>query len=206
MSSICIPANSVLYKTGALMLIAGAIPLADAILLMNYGAMQTGFAVPTVLMAVFGCYGIVSGMLDVHKWQRAKKTPALIITDEGITDATGIVTGGLIRWDEVESVSKIALHGHYSLAIQLTDPSKYLARLPRWKRLLLSPTAAEFGTPCLIAETELAVPLDQARLAMESARVRFEAPDAEPVGAPAAHWWTAIPPEERNVVSLTRGR
>ncbi len=206
MSSICIPANSVLYKTGSLMLLAGAIPLADALLLVNYGALQTGFAIPTVLMAVMGLYGIVSGTLDAFKWHRARKTPALVITDEGITDTTGIVTGGLIRWSEIQSVSKIALHGQHSLAIQLTDPSQYLARIPRWKRFLLAPTAAEFGTPCLIAETELAVPLDQARLAMESAWARCGMQDGEPVSAPAAHWWTAIPPEERTVVPLMRGR
>ena len=207
MEPICIPGNSAVYKAGALMIIGGGIPLADAIFLINLGAMHTGFALPIIFMFVMGCYGILAGICDLVKWQRAKTTPALLLTDEGITDTTGILTGGLLRWSEVRSVSQIRVQGQQSLAIQLVDNATYLARLPAWKRFLLASNIALSGTPFLISETELAVTLDQAKTAIENAHhpaIKSAAQEAPP--QPVAHWWTAIPPEERVVLPLRNQR
>ncbi|MBC8139503.1 MAG: hypothetical protein H8F28_26795 [Fibrella sp.] len=190
-----------------LMLIGATLPLGDAVLLMGLGAMQTAFALPIVFMFVMGCYGVIVGIADIIKWHRAKTTPALRLTEEGITDATGSITGGSVYWDEILSVSKVRVADHYSLAVQLTDNSAYLARIPAWKRLFLSPNIAAYGTAFLVSESELAVPLDQAILAIENAQQCFkEVPVTEAPPQPSAHWWTAIPPEERIVVSLRSER
>lgn len=207
MEPICIPANSAVYKTGALMLIGAALPLGDAIFLMRIGAMQTNFAVAIVFMFVMGCYGMIAGMTDLLKWHRAKTTPALLLTEEGITDSTGTLTGGLVHWSEVQSVSKVWMTDHYSLAIQLTDNKAYLARLPGWKRFLLSPNIALHGTPFLVSQSELAMSVDQAKAIIESAYPRsIQTSVAETSPPPVAHWWTAIPPEERGVVPLRSQR
>lgn len=208
MEPVSIPANSVVYKTGALMVIAGMLPLADALFLVKVGAMQTGFAPAVVLMFVMGCYGVLAGITDFVKWRRAKTTPALLLTEDGITDATGIVTGGTVCWSEVRFVTKVKTQGQRSLAVHLFDNRAYLERLPAWKRLLLAHNIDAFGTPFLISESELAITLNQAKGAIEHAwPVTVTASVADDSAPPTAtHWWTAIPPEERNVAPLRNGR
>lgn len=207
MEPIRIPANSAVYKTGALMLVAGAVPVADAIFLIASGAMRSALALPVSFMSVVGCYGVISGMLDLLKWHRARTIPALLLTKEGIADATGIVTGGLVYWGEVRSVSKVWMNDHHSIAIQLVDNAAYLDRLPAWKRFLVSPSIAFYGTPFLIAESELAVTLDQAQVAIESAQRSATATQVtELPPSSASHWWTAVPPEERTIMPLRSER
>lgn len=207
MEPISIPANSAVYKTGALMLLAGGVPVADALFLIHVGAMQSAAAFPIVFMLAMGCFGIAVGVADLAKWRRAKTTPALRLTDAGITDATGCVTGGFVSWSEVRSVSKVWLRDHHALAIQLFDNDAYLARLPAWKRSLLASNIAAFGTPCLVSEVELAITIDQAKAAIEGAHGDATRPAVtQAPSEPPAHWWTAVPPEERAVVPLRNGR
>ena len=198
MPSHAIPANAALYKVGASMTIAGGIAAVDAALLIERGALTTGFALPAILLLMMGSYGVFAGLLDFAKWRRAQRIPALLLTEEGIIDATGIVTGGLVRWHEISGVREVQVFGQRSLALDLHDTEGYLDQLPGWKRSLLTGNARQYGTPCIVAQSDLAVPLDQARMAIEYARQPQAVSTLQSLpAASTGHWWTAIPPEER---------
>ena len=207
MKPILIPANSALYRAGISMLLLGAISLADVGLLLASGKPGGAILVAALFIGALGSYGIVAGALDLAKWCRANTTPALLLTDAGITDATGIVTGGMVRWSEIRSVSQVRIRGHTSLAIELTDDAAYLARLPLWKRSLLSANVTIFGSPFLVSEEELAIPLNEVRALVEATwRASREAGCVSPDAGTVRHWWTAVPPEERAVVAVRRDR
>lgn len=160
--------------------------------------------------------GIIGGLfaLPVMIFHRRWNTPALTANYDGITDATGTVPGGLVYWNEIADIETVETHGERLLLLRLFDTDAYLARLPDATRKLLSGSAAVYGTPCVVAQGDLAVPVGEARDILLAARARF-VPQAVPLAAmgeqgatpvatteaatPAipAHWWTAIPPEER---------
>ena len=147
-------------------------------------------------------------------WYRRWNTPALTANEHGITDATGAVPGGLVYWNEIAAIDTVKSPSETLLLLHLRDPDAYLARLPEPTRRLLAGSVSIYGTPCVVAQNDIGVPVAQALQTLTEARVQFaglRVPLAAAVGsatveaatptvsntASPAHWWTAVPPEER---------
>ncbi|MBC8141983.1 MAG: hypothetical protein H7Y38_11145, partial [Armatimonadetes bacterium] len=159
---------------------------------------------------------VAAWLLSVPQWVRSLTTPALVADEYGVTDATGAVPGGLVYWNEIAAIETVETPAETLLLLRLHDTPAYLARLPEPTRQMLTGGASHYGTPCVVAQSDLAVSVGDAMRTLTEARARFvrqpipvavpvatiyDAP-ASTVAAPAttvskAHWWTAVPPEER---------
>jgi hypothetical protein len=60
----------------------------------------------------------------------------VIIDEEGIEDRRQGI--GVIRWEEIRSLSVGSIEGTRFLCVNLIDPEKYHSRLPRWKRPMVA--------------------------------------------------------------------
>jgi len=60
--------------------------------------------------------------------------PQVVINDEGIDDRRTKV--GVIRWDDIRSVSIRSVSSTKFLCVDLSDPDKYLSRLPRGAQMI----------------------------------------------------------------------
>ncbi|MBC7808554.1 MAG: hypothetical protein H7145_20670 [Akkermansiaceae bacterium] len=137
-------------------------------------------------------------------------TTALRADADGITDATGPVPGGLVRWDEISGITESIAHEEPVLLLNLYNPQAYLDRLPELKRSMLSGSVSVYGTPCVVAQSDVGIPIGEAQRRLEEARQRFVTASVGPTTttiptAPTAHWWTAVPPEERKAQPLRNG-
>lgn len=148
------------------------------------------------------------------RWHRATLRPALSADAEGITDDTHEIPGGLVRWDEIKDIEEKMLAGDNSLIIHLHDPAAYMRRLPEWKQALLAGNLQQFGTPCIVGQSSLGLPISDVRNWLEMARMYHtrsyiqpnvgesnRASTVAPTVAPG-RWWTAVPPEERKAQPL----
>jgi len=70
----------------------------------------------------------------------------VIINDEGIEDRRLRI--GVIRWEDIHSLSIGSVNSVRFLCVELNDPEEYLSRLPRWKRWLAAADGA-MGFPPL---------------------------------------------------------
>lgn len=136
-------------------------------------------------------------------------TTALQSDANGITDATGPLPGGLVRWEEISGISESTVDFDPVLLIHLKDVDTYLSRLSEPKRSLLSASIPLYGTPCVVSQNDIGIPIAEARQLLEEARQRFVVPATQAIPdvatAPTAHWWTAVPPEERKAQPLRNG-
>ncbi len=73
--------------------------------------------------------------------------PQVVINDAGIEDYRLKV--GIIRWEDVRSLYVGSIESARFLCIEVDDPEKYVARLPRWKRWLAAANEA-LGYPALV--------------------------------------------------------
>jgi hypothetical protein len=65
-----------------------------------------------------------------------RRGPQLVIDDAGIEDRRQKM--GVIRWEDIRSLSIGSVSSAKFLCVELTDPEKYLSRVPRWRRALAS--------------------------------------------------------------------
>jgi hypothetical protein len=72
--------------------------------------------------------------------------PQVVINDEGIEDRRLKI--GVIRWEDIQSLSIGSVNSAKFLCIEVADPERYLSRLPRWSRPLRAATEA-LGFPSL---------------------------------------------------------
>ena len=171
--------------------------------LLFLGANITGFLVAPLFILCLAVW-----LLCVPQWVRTLTTPALLADEYGITDATGTVPGGLVYWNEIAAINTIETPAESLLLLHLHNTEAYLARLPEPTRRMLAGGANTYGTPCVVAQSDLGVPVGEALQILTEARARFagvrtaaalpaSVAEATPTVAATAHWWTAIPPEER---------
>ncbi len=182
-------------------------------LLMLFGVGQALFAILAVfLLTAFATLSLYSFL----EWVRSWVTTALRADQHGVTDATGTLPGGLVRWEEIAHIAEGnpnaegGLPDEPVLLLHLHDTQAYLARLPEPKRSLLAASVPRYGTPCVVAQSDIGVPIAEARRTLEEARQRFAPVPVTPnisaaATAPTAHWWTAVPPEERTAQPLRNG-
>lgn len=72
--------------------------------------------------------------------------PQVIINDEGIEDRRHKI--GIIRWEDIRSLSIGSVNSAKFLCVELSDPKRYLSRLPRWEQSLAAVNEA-LGFPAL---------------------------------------------------------
>jgi hypothetical protein len=72
--------------------------------------------------------------------------PQVVINDAGIEDRRLKI--GIIRWEDIRSLSIGSVSSAKFLCVELADPGRYLSRLPRWKRSLTRASEA-LGFPAL---------------------------------------------------------
>ncbi len=167
----------------------------------------SSWASPPYLILAIPC--LLVFLFSLSNWVATWTVPALLGDAEGITDATGTAHGGLVHWHEISGFAEATVSGQPALLIHLHDPLAYLDRLPKAKRALLAGSVPVHGTPCIVGQNDIGIPVAEALSLLEAARARFAAVPV-PVPAfvngasvlPATRWWTAIPPEERNVQPL----
>lgn len=72
--------------------------------------------------------------------------PQIVINDEGIEDRRLKI--GVIQWGDIRSLSIGSVNSAKFLCVGLSDPERYLNRLPRWRRSLTAAVEA-LGFPAL---------------------------------------------------------
>jgi hypothetical protein len=75
-----------------------------------------------------------------------RASPQVVINDEGIEDRRMKI--GVIRWEEIQSLSIGSMNSAKFLCIEVAAPERYLSRLSRWGRFLGAVTEA-LGFPAL---------------------------------------------------------
>jgi hypothetical protein len=91
---------------------------------------------PKLMPQVVGWLGIAFfglGFIAVPR-MLFRTGPQVVINDEGIDDRR--MKCGVIRWEDIRSLSLGSVNGSKFLCIEVADPEKYLSRLPRWQRSL----------------------------------------------------------------------
>jgi hypothetical protein len=106
---------------------------------------------PGLVPRLVGWFGVVFFGLGfiVVPWMLCSKGPLLVIDDHGIEDRRWKI--GVIPWEDVHSLSVITIQSTKLLGIELVDPEKYLARLPRWQRSLAAINSAVGYPPFAIS-------------------------------------------------------
>ena len=91
---------------------------------------------PGLLPRVVGWSGVVFFGLGfvVAPIMMLRNGPQVIISDEGIEDRRQKL--GVIRWEEIRSLSVGSVQSAMFLRVELSDPERTLSRLPPWKRRL----------------------------------------------------------------------
>lgn len=70
----------------------------------------------------------------VFPLQFFRKDPQVVINDEGIEDRRQKI--GVIRWEDIRSLSVGSIQSTSFLCVDLIEPEKYLSRMPKWARPL----------------------------------------------------------------------
>ncbi|MCI0595271.1 MAG: hypothetical protein L0Z48_01870 [candidate division Zixibacteria bacterium] len=72
--------------------------------------------------------------------------PQVVINDQGIEDRRQKI--GVIRWEDIRSLSIGSVNSAKFLCIEVADPERYLSRMPRWWRWMRAANKA-LGFPAL---------------------------------------------------------
>jgi len=69
-----------------------------------------------------------------------RTTPQVIVDEEGIEDRRQKI--GVIQWEDIRSLSIGSMNSAKFLRVEVSDPTKYLSRLPKWTRPLTAANKA----------------------------------------------------------------
>ncbi|HEX3314436.1 MAG TPA: STM3941 family protein [Gemmataceae bacterium] len=85
--------------------------------------------------------------------------PQVVIDDDGIDDRR--LNVGVIRWEDIRSLSIGTVKSSKFLCIEVAEPEKYLRVLPAWKRKLAELNGALGFPPLTISFTGLSPGIDE---------------------------------------------
>ena len=112
-----------------------------------------GYILGGLGLAFFGLGGVLT------LWRELRPGPKVVINNEGIEDRR--LGTGLIRWREILHLSIQTVQSHRYLCIDLVDPEKQLAKMPRWRRPICRANRL-MGFPEIAIDLSLLTPtLDQ---------------------------------------------
>lgn len=120
----------ILYGIGCLIFVA------IGVILFLIGLIDNGSDRLTFLL-IGGVAFVFFGLCMVY-WVKtmAKRKPAIIINQEGITDQSTYIAAGLIRWEEIEDIDFIQFGGQTYLGIFTKDPDLIVNRSSSIKKML----------------------------------------------------------------------
>lgn len=82
--------------------------------------------------------------------QILKKTPALVINDEGIIDNTSPANMGLIKWGEITFCEVKKYRGSMQLLITITDNQRAIVRANRFNTAMIQKSMKDTGAAIVI--------------------------------------------------------
>lgn len=86
-------------------------------------------------------------------------SPRLEITEEGLINRSFVLSSGLIRWHEIETIRSLSFH---AAEIVLRDPAEYHRRQPLWRRIASRLMSVIRMGPTTIFTLDLALPRGRA--------------------------------------------
>ena len=90
------------------------------------------------------------------------KSPGLVISDEGILDNSSGVSGGQIKWTEIEDISVIKIARQKLIMLQLKNPQDYIERQTSgFKRKMMKINYKMYGTPLSITSNGLKISFNE---------------------------------------------
>jgi hypothetical protein len=101
-----------------------------------------------ILLGVLALFAFISFIKSVM--EILKKTPAMIISDSGITDQVSNADAGWIGWNNIVSAEKRKKGSSYYLLIFLKDPLELLDRYSGFRKSAVHLHNKDFGTPLAI--------------------------------------------------------
>ncbi|REB07265.1 hypothetical protein DVB69_10480 [Sporosarcina sp. BI001-red] len=87
--------------------------------------------------------------------------PALIVSNEGITDNSSYIGAGLVNWDDIANIGMIEESGQPFLAIYTFDPDLIINRTDTTKRMANKANKYLLASQVNIPVNNLAIPLNE---------------------------------------------
>jgi hypothetical protein len=112
---------------------------------------------------IAGLAGVVfCGCASIYFLLRlTRPKPSLLINESGMVDNASALSGGFVRWDEIESISISLVGRQQFLAVNLKDPQEFLSRQPSTKAALMRMNMGLAGTPICIPRSTLPMTLEE---------------------------------------------
>ena len=93
------------------------------------------------------------GLFAARKLQ--DRAPGLIISEEGITDNSSAVPGGLIPWEDITEVKEAGAMDQRFIMLILRNPEDYINRHKGLKRSFVAANFRNYGSPVAISASGL---------------------------------------------------
>jgi hypothetical protein len=122
---------------------------------------------PYILFQAFALL-LMGGLLTRSIIHLTKKTPALIITSEGIVDNISLANAGKIDGANIEGFSIGKVSGTDHLIIKLKDHKSVLSKLSGFKQRMLETIMKKHGTPIAVNLKLLKIDPDELMEVLES--------------------------------------
>ncbi|MVP01059.1 hypothetical protein EDM21_16295 [Paenibacillus sp. N10] len=94
-------------------------------------------------------------------FQLFNKKPSLIVNDEGVTDNSSAISGGLIPWQDIEEIILYDYMGQRFIGLNLYDTEAYLARQKSMTRMLMKANRGLVRATVNITQASLPYPLEE---------------------------------------------
>lgn len=151
-----LPEDIVVYhsRTRLILLIAGSLMF---VVVGYWLASGTGVApvIGWLSIAFFGSCGIYA------LWRLVRRTPALIISSDGIIDRATVNAVGLVPWSQIRDVKILSFLNQKFLGVFVADPAAFIARHSMFKRKALQANLSIGGAPVAIPRAGLAMDLEK---------------------------------------------
>lgn len=158
MERVAFPLNKpklVLILLGALVFVAGGYSMFHA---SAETASQSFIKSPALVhLAGLACMVFFGLCMIAGLTKLLDASPALILDNEGLTNNSGILRGGLIPWSEITGFQVHQMKGQRILYVLLKNPNSYLSTLTPLRRKLLKATLSIGPSPVAISSNLLSV-------------------------------------------------
>jgi hypothetical protein len=91
------------------------------------------------------------------------KNATLIISDKGLADNLSIFSCGELHWNEIAGVHIVSRIDTNLLIILVKDPASVVSRQSLWKKMVLNSFFKNYGSPVVISERKLPLPINELR-------------------------------------------
>ncbi|MDO9417921.1 STM3941 family protein [Pararhizobium sp.] len=127
--------------------------LTDESLLNRYNELfLRGMGLASILL--FGIFGVIA-------LKKLFETgPALVLSPQGILDASSGVSAGFVPWSDITASSIFTIRNQKILVIHVADPEPYIRRHNALMRFVARQNLAMCGSPVTISATSLKISFD----------------------------------------------